>query len=74
MKTSELRALSAAKLNTALVEKSAAVNESRRSLAAGELANPRVIRNQRREIAQLKTVIAEQLADSNNKKKESENV
>jgi ribosomal protein L29 len=73
MKLSELRALSAAEQNTKLVELAEAHNESRRSLAAGELANPRVIRNQRREIAQLKTVIAEQLRDSNNKK-ENENV
>lgn len=72
MKASELRALPIDKLNAQLIEKVAAHIESRRSLAAGELANPRVIRNQRREIALHKTVIAEQLADSN--KKENDNV
>ncbi|MBC7746398.1 50S ribosomal protein L29 [Pedobacter sp.] len=73
MKASELRALTIDKLNAQLIEKSATLNESRRTLAAGELANPRVIRNQRREIALLKTVIAEQLRDSTNKK-ENDNV
>lgn len=72
MKVAELRALSLEDLQAKLAEKTQEHVENRRSLAAGELANPRVIRNGRREIAVLKTVIAEQLRDSNNKK-EKEN-
>lgn len=45
-------------LNTKLVEAQNDYQDVQRSNAAGELANPMVIRSQRREIARIKTAIA----------------
>lgn len=77
MKIIELRKLSVADLDKQLVEKHAELTSSRRSLAAGELANPLVVRSQRREIAVLKTVLAELRKEekiNDNKTKEKDNV
>lgn len=60
MKPTELRALSLEELNTKLVETKTELRDAERSLAAGELANPRVITKTRRDIARLKTILAEQ--------------
>lgn len=77
MKITELRKLSIAELNKQLVDTHVELTSSRRTLAAGELANPRIVRNQRREIAVLKTVLAELRREENNKvikTKEKDNV
>lgn len=68
MKASELRSLSAEELQQRLKDTQVSLNEARRTHAAGELPNPRVLGNTRREIALLKTLIAEQRRDSNTSK------
>lgn len=59
MKTSELRTKKPAELMKLLEETTKDLNDARRGLAAGELANPRVITSKRRLIAQIKTVANE---------------
>lgn len=59
MKASELRGKSVAELDQLLVEKNKELLESKRSLAAGELPNPRVVGKLRREIARIHTCLTE---------------
>lgn len=57
MKTTELNSKSVNELAATLAEKRAELAEKHRSNAAGELANPRSIKQVRRDIALLLTVI-----------------
>lgn len=66
MKTAELRAKKPAELQKLLADTQKELNDARRGLHAGELANPRVIRVKRRLIAQIKTV-ANEPADNEEK-------
>lgn len=59
MKTAELRKLKQAELEAKLIEVRAELQEAKRSQAAGELVNPRVITNNRKAIARLNTLIKE---------------
>lgn len=63
MKVSELRAKSAADLAKLLADTQKELNDARRGLHAGELANPRVITQKRRLIAQINTVAQEATAN-----------
>lgn len=60
MKVSELRTQSAAELQKTLAEKRSELVEKHRSNAAGELANPKSIKEVRRDIALILTVLNEQ--------------
>lgn len=72
MDVKDLRKMTVADLDKKLVEKHTELSDSRRSLAAGELKNPRVVRTQRKEIALLKTILAEQRrAEKDNKEKDN---
>jgi ribosomal protein L29 len=71
MSVKELRALTLDKLVAELTTKRGEARDSRKALAAGELANPRVIRNQRREIATLNTLIAEKRRETKLKEKDN---
>lgn len=68
MKVTELRTVSIDELTQKLQAFETEVRDNRRSLAAGELANPRVIRRKRRDIAQIKTIIAEKRREETNNK------
>jgi ribosomal protein L29 len=63
MKVSELRAKNAADLAKLLAETQKDLNDARRGLHAGELANPRVIAQKRRLVAQINTVAREAAAN-----------
>lgn len=56
-KTTENKPMSLEELNKALLEKQKDLLEARRGNKAGELNNPRVITNLRREVARIKTSI-----------------
>lgn len=71
MKVAELRTQTVDELTTQLQAKRTELLDSRRSNAAGELANSRVIRRQRRDIAQLETLIAEKRREINKKEKDN---
>lgn len=66
MKASELRAKKPAELAKLLADTQKELNDARRGLHAGELANPRVITQKRRLIAQINTV-ANEPADNEEK-------
>ena len=59
MNATELRTKGVDELTTLLAQKQAELGESYRSLAAGELPNPRVVRNTRRDIARIMTCLTE---------------
>lgn len=59
MKASELRGKSVAELDKLLVEKRTELVGNLRSLAAGELPNPRVVSSNRRDIARIHTCLTE---------------
>lgn len=59
MKTSELRGKTVAELEKMLKESRTELLNNQRSLAAGELPNPRVVGNNRRDIARIHTCLAE---------------
>lgn len=59
MKAQELRTKSLEDLMKLLDKAKAELTDNRRSLAAGELPNPRVVAKGRKEIARLNTVITE---------------
>lgn len=67
MKIAELKAKKPAELTTLLSETQKELADARRGLAAGELQNPRVITQHRKSIAQIMTVMSENI------KKEEEN-
>lgn len=68
MKASELRAKKPAELAKLLEDTQKELNDARRGLHAGELANPRVITQKRRLIAQINTVAAQAAATDNEEK------
>lgn len=77
MNPTELRAKSVAELHTLLIEKRVELGNNQRSLAAGELPNPRVVGKVRRDIARILTCLSEaQLTEtsslSSDKAKEGE--
>ena len=59
MKVSELRTQSIDELHKQLAATRKTLIENKRSLAAGELPNPRVVGKTRREIATIMTVLTE---------------
>lgn len=59
MKAQELRTKNVEELKQLLDKAKAELNDNRRSLAAGELPNPRVVGKARKEIARLNTIITE---------------
>lgn len=65
-KSEDFKALGVDKLRTRLSELQQDLLDFRRSLAAGELANPLVIRHKRREIARLQTELTRQLKEADN--------
>lgn len=60
MKASDLRTKSIKDLELQLIETQGELVVAQRSLKSGELANPRVIRNHRRDIALIHTIVNEQ--------------
>lgn len=63
----ELREQDAKALTGKIVEAQKDLADARRSLIAGELVNPRVIGNYRKEIARLKTILVEKARQSTGK-------
>jgi len=61
MKVAELRGKKPAELSKLLASTQKELADARRSLAAGELVNPRVISGQRKSIARIMTVMSESL-------------
>jgi len=59
MTTAELRAKTVTELNALLNEKRTELGNNQRSLAAGELPNPRVVGKVRRDIARILTCLTE---------------
>lgn len=57
MKVAELRKLDKTALEAKLAEAKSELNAAKRSQAAGELVNPRVITNTRRLIARIHTLV-----------------
>lgn len=64
MKASELRTKKISELQTLLAETRQTLNENQRSLAAGELPNPRVVAKSRRDIARILSVLAEKVNET----------
>lgn len=65
--TKDLRVKTQQELTDLLLTAHKDLADSRRSLAAGELVNPRVISNYRKEIARLKTLIVEKAREATRK-------
>ena len=59
MKASELRTKSVEELEKLLAESRQTLLENQRSLAAGELPNPRVVTKTRRDIARINTLLTQ---------------
>lgn len=59
MNTAELRTKTVAELHALLIEKRTELGNNQRSLAAGELPNPRVVGKVRRDIARILTCLSE---------------
>jgi len=59
MKTTELRTKNIAELQKLLGEAKLELNDNLRSLAAGELPNPRVVTKTRKQIARIHSIITE---------------
>jgi ribosomal protein L29 len=62
MKIAEIRKLSTAELSTQSVKTRDEIIELRRRLHTGESTNVRVIRNKRKDLARMLTVLSEQLS------------
>ncbi len=62
MKVVEIRKLSTAELATETTTLREEINEMKRRLHLGEVQNVRVIRNKRKDLARMLTVLSEQLA------------
>lgn len=71
MSVKELRELTLEKLVAERQTKLAENRDSHKMHASGELPNPRVLRNQRREIATINTIIAEKRRETKNKEKDN---
>lgn len=67
MKASELRSKSVKELHDLLAQSRKSMLENKRSLAAGELPNPRVVGKTRRDIARIMTMINEKVTESSAK-------
>jgi ribosomal protein L29 len=65
MKIVEIRKLSTADLTTESTKLREEIAELKRRLATGEVQNVRVIRNKRKDLARVLTVLGEQLAKEN---------
>jgi large subunit ribosomal protein L29 len=65
MKIAEIRKLSTAELATESTKLREEIAELKRRLATGEVQNVRVVRNKRRDLARILTVLGEQLAKEN---------
>lgn len=65
MKIAEIRKLSTTELTTESTKLREEIAELKRSLATGEVQNVRVIRNKRKDLARVLTVLGEQLAKEN---------
>lgn len=61
MKATELRTKSVKELQELLIENTRSLVETKRSLAANELPNPRVVSKTKRDIARIKTVLTEKV-------------
>lgn len=64
MKIAELRAKSSNELEKLLVETNQALMNNKRSLAANELPNPRVVGSNRRLIAQIHSLMSEKAKET----------
>lgn len=65
MKITEIRKLPTDKLATESTKLRDEINELRRRLQMGEVQNVRSIRNKRKDLARMMTVLSEQLAKEN---------
>lgn len=65
MKIVEIRKLSTADLTTESTKLREEIAELKRRLSMGEVQNVRVIRNKRKDLARVLTVLGEQLAKEN---------
>jgi ribosomal protein L29 len=65
MKIAEIRKLSTADLTTESTKLREEIAELKRRLSTGEVQNVRVIRNKRKDLARVLTVLGEQLAKEN---------
>ena len=65
MKIMEIRKLSTAELTTESTKLREEITELKRRLHMGELQNNRVIREKRKDLARMLTVLSEQLAKEN---------
>jgi ribosomal protein L29 len=65
MKIAEIRKLSTADLATESTKLREEITELRRRLSMGEVQNVRVIRNKRKDLARMLTVLGEALAKEN---------
>lgn len=62
--TADLRTKSVGELQSLLKETYTTQMESKKSLAAGELPNPRVVGKTRKEVARIKTILSEKLRET----------
>lgn len=62
MKVADIRKLSTEQLTTDVSKLREEILELRRRLYSGEVQNPRVIRNKRKDLARMLTVLGEQLS------------
>jgi ribosomal protein L29 len=65
MKIAEIRKLSTTELTTESTKLREEIAELKRRLSSGEVQNVRVIRNKRKDLARVLTVLGEQLAKEN---------
>ncbi len=65
MKIAEIRKLSTADLTRETTKLREEIAELRRQVVMGEIQNSRLIRNKRRDLARMLTVLSEQLAREN---------
>jgi ribosomal protein L29 len=65
MKIAEIRKLSTTDLTTESTKLREEIAELKRRLSTGEVQNVRVIRNKRKDLARVLTVLGEQLAKEN---------
>jgi large subunit ribosomal protein L29 len=65
MKTTELRKLETAALTKKSVELREEIVELRRRISSGDATNLRAVRNKRKDLARVLTVLTEQLAKEN---------
>ena len=62
MKTVDIRKLSTNELTTQSVQLKEEITELRRRIGLGEVQNVRIVRNKRKDLARMLTVLSEQLA------------